>query len=153
MPRQFRAKLPNGVFVSIEPFSERDERSRMDLVAEAERLAASLDSGEPFPDLIKFLANTGTTVFQEASLASQPTILYGPESFGADLMFTMRRQDGVGLVKVAWIPERWARRSRGHAAARSPCNLPRFQKGRIRPQAQRYEILPSSRPTRPTSGQ
>jgi len=101
MSRILRAKLPNGTTVSIDPSSPGPDKPDIDLATEAERLAGLLEIPRiPESELLTFLVNAASTVFHEAEPGQRPAIVTGPNELGADLVFDMRRTDGVGIVQI-----------------------------------------------------
>lgn len=101
MSRILRARLPNGIVVSVDPFLESSGTSITTLAADAERLAMLLHNNSTSEsELLTFLVNAASTIFIEAAPAQRPSVVLGGDELGADLVFALEKTEGVGIVQV-----------------------------------------------------
>ncbi len=100
MQRCFRARLPNGMMVRVTPYSSDGGHPKSDLAEAAAHLADLLDSLESTEStLLSFLESTIPAVFEEADPIKRSK-LAGPSESGADLVFDIKGDSGVGIVEI-----------------------------------------------------
>ena len=100
MQRRFRAKLPNGMTVTVTPHSSDGRQPKSEFAQAGANLAELLDSRDSTEStLASFLESTIPAIFGEADPNNRPK-LRGPHDVRADIVFDIKGDSGVGIIEL-----------------------------------------------------